>query len=460
MSSRSVRVLLVARDGMLLSQLSRLLGLLHYEAEQVHPEEALSALDAATFDVLLIDWFEPADRVWELCRAAQASAQRDSLLTLLIADQREPAEIAAAIEAGVDDFLSRPVVVGELLVRLRAAVRAGEFERRLQMRTRRDALTGLRSRSGLVAQFRTMASSSATCIALEIDFCEALARRWGRPLADAAIRRVADALREACGAALPAHLGHGRFAVVHPGQSLADALSWADEVRNRLATLELPGEKPPLRVTVSAGVAASPHDAPWGESLLAKAEEALSLAQRTGRNRGVAARDLQHDAEAWAEWAKPGSLFERTTARDVMIACPTVLAPDEPMSRLTPTAAAAGVCPWPVAGADGRLVGVLLPAEPRGHAGSAASPEARVADCMTDGVATFDVTATLAEVMAFFREDDRGLAVVTLEGRPVGWVTPSLLAGLHTPLTTSTFAPEDPASPNLAVPDPALLEGA
>lgn len=456
MSSRPVRVLLVARDGTLLSQLSRLLSLLHYEAEPVQPEQALTALGAATFDVLLIDSCDARETMWELCRAAQHLQSGEPLLTLLMIDRPEPSLVAEAIEAGVDDFLTRPIIVGELLVRLRAAARAGEFERRYRSRARRDAITGLRTRRGLLAALRRRAVSSATALALEIDFPDAVSRQWGRPATVAAVHGVAEALRTVCDeSSLLGHFGSGRFGIIRLDRSLAETRAWMEELRPRLAALKLPDDRAMPGLTFSVGMAAAPHDAPPDEPLLDKAEEALSLARRTGRNRVATAAELQREAEAWAEWAKPGSLFERTCARDVMVACPTVLAHDEPMAGVVRRGLLSGGYPLPVAGDDGRLVGALMPEEhlvPTGHSGTL---DVRVADRMTRDVPAFDADATLAELTAFFRDDDRALAGITSDGRPLGWVTPALLAGLHAPLTTESFASDDSAA-GLTVPDSAL----
>ena len=63
-------------------------------------------------------------------------------------------ELHKALEAGVDDFLAKPVVYCEFLARLRVGARELELERRLGEQARVDPLTGLPNRRALESRLK------------------------------------------------------------------------------------------------------------------------------------------------------------------------------------------------------------------------------------------------------------------------------------------------------------------
>jgi len=99
------------------------------------------------------------------------------------------------------------------------------------------------------------------------------------------LRWVADVLRRNAGAGVVAHPADGyKFAILRTNDTLADAVAWADDFRNRVAATTVPAGAFRLPLSVSMGVANRSADASY-EELIAEAEGALALAQALGRNR-------------------------------------------------------------------------------------------------------------------------------------------------------------------------------
>lgn len=86
-------------------------------------EEALAAYDKGSFRIVISDWRMPCMNGLDLCRRIRAQAGvRSSVYFILITGScskrvYEP----LAHEAGVDDFLSKPIRLGELRMRLEVA---------------------------------------------------------------------------------------------------------------------------------------------------------------------------------------------------------------------------------------------------------------------------------------------------------------------------------------------------
>ena len=86
-------------------------------------QAALGEADRAEFDLVLLDLGLPDLDGVEVCRRVRA-AQAQTVLVILTA-RREEMDVVVGLEAGADDYLTKPVRLGELLARVRAHLRRG-----------------------------------------------------------------------------------------------------------------------------------------------------------------------------------------------------------------------------------------------------------------------------------------------------------------------------------------------
>lgn len=87
-------------------------------------EEAWTALEADAVRVIVSDWTMPRMDGLELCRRVRARTQQQYVYFILLTghDATEENQRVAA-EAGVDDFLTKPLDLAQLWTRLRVAER-------------------------------------------------------------------------------------------------------------------------------------------------------------------------------------------------------------------------------------------------------------------------------------------------------------------------------------------------
>ena len=86
-------------------------------------EQAQAAVDAVLPDVALLDWMLPGQSGVSLARTWRASARTRELPIILLTARAEEADKVLGLDAGADDYLTKPFSPGELLARIRAVLR-------------------------------------------------------------------------------------------------------------------------------------------------------------------------------------------------------------------------------------------------------------------------------------------------------------------------------------------------
>ncbi len=86
-------------------------------------EQAQAAVDAVLPDVALLDWMLPGQSGVSLARSWRASARTRELPIILLTARAEEADKVLGLDAGADDYLTKPFSTGELLARIRAVLR-------------------------------------------------------------------------------------------------------------------------------------------------------------------------------------------------------------------------------------------------------------------------------------------------------------------------------------------------
>ncbi len=464
MTSHALRILVVAEDRRTLRHLSKFLVTFGYRVQEIADwQRALDVLDGAAPDMLIVDSEPDLHAALEFCGSAEGRVRPACVRKFLLVHRPSPRTLIEALEAGVDDFLDKPIVYGQLLARLRAAARSLEFDRRVQQQVGIDPRTRLASRNSFYERVSRISSSGedhqvpAACVLVDLDCLDRINYLYGRTAGDRVIQAAAAKLNDLCRETdLLSSFGGDKFCIWLPEMSQADALAWAHRVRGNLAGMDLgPGESA-LRVTASLGVSVYPRHAQTVEEVVDRASSALQMAKTSGRDCVMCYGECDGDAEAWTGFAAPGKLFERTVARDVMTPCLQALRDEDTVDQAAELFHRDQTSAVPVVDADGRLAGVLLRESILSVPPGVELGAFPVRDLLTADVPVCDEETSFASLKDFFTRDSKSLLVIVHADRPTGFVTPGSLAVLSEPLTAESFVPTGPChsgSAYLRVPD-------
>ena len=232
-------------------------------------------------------------RVADRASADDARLTRFRLVVLAGAALIAPATLLVQYSLGT--LRDVPVIAAACAVLFMLAVArlAGLVADQRQLATT-DVLTGLRTRRFFgtqlpneIARARRVGTSLAVLI-VDVDHFKSINDRYGHPAGDRVLVEVARRLRQSVRHAdFIARYGGEEFALVLPEATLEAARAKVDLIRRtiEITTLDLPDDREPQRLTISAGVAVYPTDGNTIELLVAVADDRLLAAKRAGRNR-------------------------------------------------------------------------------------------------------------------------------------------------------------------------------
>lgn len=160
-----------------------------------------------------------------------------------------------------------------------------------------DDLTGLYLRrrfdAELAAALAASGSDPVGLLAMDLDGIKAINDKHGHLFGAYTISETGKLIGSLiAGRGFAARFGGDEFVAALPGHDLEQATAVAEEIRQRVAVHPYSMEAVALRPGISIGVAAYPKDGNDATELFKRADEALYLAKRRGKNRVCRSTDL------------------------------------------------------------------------------------------------------------------------------------------------------------------------
>ncbi len=95
-------------------------------------EETLAKVAEARPDVILLDIMMPRMSGYEICKKLKSDPATRDIPICMVTALKDEGDIERAVEAGTDDFLSKPIHRWELITRVRSLLRVRHLQNELE----------------------------------------------------------------------------------------------------------------------------------------------------------------------------------------------------------------------------------------------------------------------------------------------------------------------------------------
>jgi two-component system, cell cycle response regulator len=297
------RILLVDDEPTQRLIMARLLKRAGFEVDTAgNGREALAKIESGDFQLMITDWEMPEMDGIALCSALRKSPNQAYIYIILLTARDSIEHVVTGLQAGADDYLTKPVIEPELIARLSTGKRIVTLERSLRTaneENRRlsitDALTGACNRRYLMEQLpREIDRGSRygrqlAVIMCDVDHFKKINDTYGHMIGDEVLKWFVQSLQQGVrGADWVARYGGEEFIIVLPETNVDNAAIAAENLRAQLASSKFETAAVSFPVTASFGVAGWKKVVPQGSSfdaLVGKCDAGIYASKAAGRNR-------------------------------------------------------------------------------------------------------------------------------------------------------------------------------
>jgi two-component system, cell cycle response regulator len=262
--------------------------------------EALDLFAEHRPGLVITDWLMPDLTGIELCQRIRADFRESSTYIILLTGVTEKAKIVSGLQAGADEYLTKPFHPDELLARVEVGRRIIRLHRELEEKNRlleqlalTDGLTGLPNRRAINEWASRQLNGAIRhsfpfwVIMCDLDKFKPINDTFGHEAGDKVLAKFAEILRtsvrqcDICG-----RIGGDEFLIVITYSDEAGTRLAIERIRDQVLKQKFTFRGTEVGITASFGMAGfrRGEDTTF-EQFVARADAALYHAKRQGRNR-------------------------------------------------------------------------------------------------------------------------------------------------------------------------------
>jgi two-component system, cell cycle response regulator len=252
--------------------------------------------------LVILDWMMPIMDGLTVSKKIRELETRPYTYIILLTAKSRKEDIVEGLEAGADDYITKPFDPQELRVRIRAAIRIVQLQEDLlealktsEFRATHDSLTGLWNRYAILGILEKQLARSTrdgceiSVIMADVDHFKKVNDNYGHLAGDEVLRQAARRMKNLL---RPyddvGRYGGEEFILVLPGCNAETAVNIAERIRLEFETTPVVSSEGTFPVSLSFGVATTKgKDCSRTDDIIALADDALYKAKESGRNRVV-----------------------------------------------------------------------------------------------------------------------------------------------------------------------------
>ncbi len=289
--------------------------------------EAIAALESdPELRLAIIDWEMPEVDGVDVCRYVRERKGDEYVYIILLTGRNASEDIVEGLEAGADDYLTKPCNRHELNVRLRVGRRIIELQQALvaarealRVEAMHDGMTGLLNRTAFLDHMKSELARSERdglpigVLMIDLDHFKQINDINGHAAGDSVLKEVAKRVTRVLRKYdVVGRLGGEEFAVLLPRCNTTQSRSLATRVLDAIRTEPISAGAAQLDVTASIGACSTEQTLDRiPEALLAAADSALYRAKHGGRNRV--------ELVVTADWPQLGASLRPASTRPVRL---------------------------------------------------------------------------------------------------------------------------------------------
>ncbi len=249
--------------------------------------------------IVITDWVLPDFSGLELCPQIRADDTRPYTYIIVMTSNTEKGNVVKGLQAGADDYLTKPFDPAEMLARIGVGRRIIDLNRELAAKSqkleeaaRTDPLTGLPNRRAIEEWAATQLRGAdrhgfPLWVAVgDIDSFKTINDTFGHDAGDIVLKTFAEVLKKNTRASdICGRLGGDEFLLVFTHVEREHVEPTVNRFREQFAELSFPLQGQSVFVTASFGVTGIETKGAYEySSLLRRADQMLYEAKRAGRN--------------------------------------------------------------------------------------------------------------------------------------------------------------------------------
>ena len=266
-------------------------------------QEALTVFKQHFFPIILTDWMMPEIDGPELCRRIRQKQTDGYVFIILITAPDSKNDIVLGLEAGADDYLTKPIHSAELVARINTGIRILNLEQSLKQANEEirllsitDPLTGCYNRGFLKERFpqelmrAQRYTHSLSVILADIDHFKRVNDSYGHQVGDEVLKIFAQTIDRQIRNNIDWVVRYGgeEFLIVLPETGCAGASAMAERLRKAVGVKTIETADLRLQITASFGGACETFQGKnkhhTMEQIINKADEQLYRSKKEGRN--------------------------------------------------------------------------------------------------------------------------------------------------------------------------------
>jgi two-component system cell cycle response regulator len=292
----------------------------HNLTQAIDGQEALELALKISPQLILTDWMMPKMDGLELARTLRLSKQSSNTYIIIMTAQEGSDQLVEAFDAGIDDYVTKPINHRVLSARMRAARRIIDLQeemargkeelrvtlaelaivnrqqhvlnQQLEQMAMEDQLTELPNRrAGLSRLDQEWSRADRTdepllCMIMDIDHFKRVNDTYGHDAGDVVLKQTAAVMKKAMrDSDTVCRFGGEEFLVICPGANVEVAKEVGNRIRRAIESNVIDTPEFKGNVTISIGVAVKSKDHESAKDMIKDADEALYAAKEAGRNK-------------------------------------------------------------------------------------------------------------------------------------------------------------------------------